>query len=77
MWAHSPDTILQVATGLHRERIARADAVRTARPARIAASRRRTAGQRWRETVQRGLASLRRDDRHRSVVPSPCPTGTC
>ena len=83
MWTQSPDAALQIATGLHTERIARAEQTRLARLAR--ASRTATAPRPSRRPVPRLIdgigrvaATLRRGSTERAGSMSvPCPTGTC
>lgn len=83
MWTQSPDAALQIATGLHRERIARAEQVRLARLAR--AGRTATAPRsslqpvpRLINNIARAAATIRRGTTERGgSISVPCPTGTC
>lgn len=83
MWTQSPDAALQIATGLQRERIARAEQVRLARRAR--AGRTATAPRSSLQSVPqlitsiaRAAATIRRGSTERGGgISVPCPTGTC
>lgn len=83
MWTQSPDAALRIATGLHGERIAKAEQIRLARLAR--ASRTATAPRPFRRPVPRLIdgigrtaATLRRRSTERTgSMAVPCPTGTC
>lgn len=82
MWTQSPDAALQVAAGLHRERLDRAERLRLAR--RVASSRSgssRPLRHRLAPSIENGfgrtVAGVRRSTERRGAVPVPRPTGTC
>lgn len=86
MWTHSPEAALQIATGLHRERIARAEQLRLARRGRP--SQTTTAPPLRHQPLSRLIIGTgrvgrvaadfaRRSTRRHSSVSTPCPTGAC
>jgi ParB-like chromosome segregation protein Spo0J len=83
MWTRSPDAALQIATGLHRERIARAEQIRLARrgresPAATAPQPLHRPFSRLIDSIGRAAATIRRGSTERGgCMPVPCPTGTC
>ncbi|MAT06671.1 MAG: hypothetical protein CL424_16670 [Acidimicrobiaceae bacterium] len=80
MWTQSPEAALQIATGLHRERIARAEQLRLARASRKVTAPRFSRQPDLQLINRIGRAAtvlLRRRTERGSTMSVPCPTGTC